>query len=190
MWSGSHAPSALALSSAETERLYPYPARMIARSFVGFHERGVLNETAQRIGQLRHSSFNCVETFRFTTADRAAEMAELITSKRLDRLSRNSAQGSSREEVAAEWKRIAEERETILEWGRVTGMLREVVALYRFERHMGSWSYHAHVEAAKLIDKAHPPIFDPMNLAGVMIEWSEREHREWFWRCCRDGHCL
>jgi hypothetical protein len=39
--------------------------------------------------------------------------------------------------------------------------------------------------AAKLIEKLHPAVDDPVNHAGVCIEWAEREHREWFWRCCR-----
>ena len=65
-------------------------------------------------------------------------------------------------------------------------MLREVVEEYRFERHRGSYSNTAHVAAAKLIEKNHTTITDPLNYAGVLIEWSEKEHRAWIWRCCRD----
>jgi plasmid stabilization system protein ParE len=175
-------------SSAETEQRYPHAVRLIARSYVGFYERGLLNDTA---ANLRHHHFNRIETFHFITVDAAAEMAELIASQCLDRLSRNSTQGSNRGDVAAEWRRIAEEREGILQWGRTTGMTGQVVAHYRAERHLGSCSYGAHVAAARLLaERAKVSIHDPMNHAGVMIEWAEREHRAWFWRCCRDGHYL
>ncbi len=178
-------------SSAETEQRFPHAVRLIARSYVGFHERGILNDTAASLGPFRHNNFNRIETFHFVTADAAAEMSEVITSQRLDRLSPNSTQGSSRGDVAAEWRRIAEEREVILAWGRKTGMLGQVVAHYRAERHLGACSYRAHVEAARLLtDRAKVSIGEPMNYAGVMIEWAEREHRAWFWRCCRDGHYL
>src|SRR4051812_29947846 len=88
-------PEPLIYSSAETEQRYPHAVRLIARSFVGFCERGLLNDTAASLGPFRHTNFNRVETFNFGTADAAAEMAELIASHRLDRLSRNSSQGSS-----------------------------------------------------------------------------------------------
>jgi hypothetical protein len=38
--------------------------------------------------------------------------------------------------------------------------------------------------------EADPSISDAMNHAGELIEWAEREHRDWFWRCCRDHHRL
>jgi hypothetical protein len=184
-------PEPILYSSAETEQRYPHAVRLIARSYVGFHERGLLNDAATSLGPFRHNNWNRIETFRFATADAAAEMAEMIASQRLDRLSRNSTQGSSRGDVAAEWRRIAEEREVILAWGRKTGMTGQVAAHYRAERHYGSCSYRAHVEAARLlIDRAKASIDEPVNHAGVMIEWAEREHRAWFWRCCRDGHYL
>ena len=82
------------------------------------------------------------------------------------------------------------EREEILAWGRATGMMREVVQEYRFERHSGTYSYKAHEAAARLIENAYPTIADPLNYAGVLIEWSEKEHRAWFWHCCRDGQHL
>jgi hypothetical protein len=69
-------------------------------------------------------------------------------------------------------------------------MLREVVQQYRFERHAGRHSCNAHQAAAQLIEKAYPTIADPFNYAGVLIEWSEKEHRSWFWRCCQDHHVL
>ena len=68
-----------------------------------------------------------------------------------------------------EWERIDAEREEILAWGRVTGMLREVVQYYRFERHVGRYSHTAHQVAAKRIEEVHPTIPDPLNYAGVLI---------------------
>lgn len=186
-----YAPEPIIYSSAETEQRYPHAVRLIARSYVGFYERGILNDTAASLGPFRHHHFNRIETFHFVTADAAAELAELIASQRLDRLSKNSSQGSSRGEVAAEWRRIAEEREAILAWGRAAVMLGQVVAHYRAERHLGACSYRAHIESAKLLSEwAKVSIDDPMNYSGVMIEWAEREHRGWFWRCCRDGRYL
>lgn len=82
------------------------------------------------------------------------------------------------------------EREEILGWGRATGLLREVVQQYRFERRQGADSAAAHLEAAKLVAAADPRIVDPSKYARVMVAWAESEHRAWFWRCCRDGHRL
>lgn len=82
------------------------------------------------------------------------------------------------------------ERETILDWARASGLLREVVQQYRFERRQGADSRAAHCEAAKLVAAADPRIVDPLKYAHVMVAWAEREHRAWFWRCCRDGHRL
>lgn len=83
-----------------------------------------------------------------------------------------------------------DDRELILTWGRTTGLLREVVQEYRFERRQGAPSSEAHVAASKLLERADPSLDDPLTFAGVMIEWAEREHRAWFWRCCRDHHLL
>lgn len=186
-----YAPEPIIYSSVETEQRYPHAIRLIARSYVDFYERGILNDTAMSLGPFRHNHFNRFETFSFATIDASVEMAELIASQRLDRLFRNSNHGSSRGDVIAEWRRIAEEREGILAWGRRTGLLGQVVAHYRAERHLGSCSYRAHVEATKLlVERAKVSIDDPMNYSGVMVEWAEREHRAWFWRCCRDGHYL
>jgi hypothetical protein len=82
------------------------------------------------------------------------------------------------------------EREEILCWGRATGLLREVVQQYRFERRQGADTAVAHDAAAKLVAAADPRIVDPLRHAKVMIAWAESEHRAWFWRCCRDGHRL
>ena len=82
------------------------------------------------------------------------------------------------------------ERETILGWARASGLLREVIQQYRFERRQGAGSPAAYDEAAKLVAAADPQIVDPLKYARVMVAWAEHEHRAWFWRCCRDGHRL
>ena len=69
-------------------------------------------------------------------------------------------------------------------------VLQEVVQEYRFSRRQGDCSNTAHENASGVVAKADPSIADPMNHAGVLIEWAEREHREWFWRCCRKHHVL
>ncbi len=33
-------------------------------------------------------------------------------------------------------------------------------------------------------------VADPLAYAGHIIEWAEREHLVWFWRCCREHHVL
>ena len=65
------------------------------------------------------------------------------------------------------------EREAILDWGRATGLLREVVQQYRFERRQGADTAAAHREAAKLVAAADPRIEDPSKYAHVMIAWAE-----------------
>jgi len=109
------------------------------------YERGLLYDTAASLGPFRHTNFNRIETVHFVTADAAGEMAELIASHCLNRLFLNSAQGSGRDDVVAEWRRIAAEREVILAWGRKTGIVGQVAAHYRAERHYGSCSCEARI---------------------------------------------
>ena len=143
-----------------------------------------------QFGDMRCGEFNWIRRYYFTCPDQAEKLREHALDLRLHRLRVQCGEGATREEVALEWERMAAEREEILAWGRLTGMTRQVVAHYRAERHVGTYSYTAHFNAAKLIEKAHPTIADPRNYAGVMIEWAEREHRAWFWRCCRGLHHL
>ncbi len=177
-------------SSEQIERVFPYTAPIIRRGSWTFSETGDVNSEVERLGKHRRFDFNNVHRYRFEREELAAALTEFALSRCLHRLQPNSTRGASREEVALEWERMEAEREEILAWGRTTGMMREVVQEYRFERHRGSYSYNAHEVAARLIEKAHPTIADPLNYAGVLIEWSEKEHRAWFWRCCRDGHHL
>ena len=69
-------------------------------------------------------------------------------------------------------------------------MLIEIVQTYRFERRQGAFSSAAHAAAARLVEKMDATIGNPLTYAGVCIEWAEREHRQWFWRCTRDHQLL
>jgi hypothetical protein len=177
-------------TSEEVERAFPHATQVIRRGHWMVYEQAEVNAMLHGLGEHRSGCFNGIGTFRFTQAEHAAAFAEYALDKRLHRLKANSTHGATREEVALEWERRAAEREEILAWGRITGMTRQVVAHYRAERHVGTWSWPAHLAAARLIEKAHPTVTDPCHYAGVMIEWAEREHRSWFWRCCRGLHQL
>ena len=177
-------------SSAEIERAFPHATQVIRRGHWMVYEQAEANAMLSKLGEYRSGCFNGVCTFRFMQPEPVAAFAEYAFEKRLHRLKPNSTHGATREEVALEWERRAAEREEILAWGRTSGMTRQVVAHYRAERHVGAWSWPAHLAAARLIEKAHPTIADPGHYAGVMIEWAEREHRSWFWRCCRGLHQL
>jgi hypothetical protein len=92
----------------------------------------------------------------------------------------------SGDDDAAEW----ESTQTILAWGRRDGRLKEVVQEYRFGRRQGDSSERAYVCAALRVASLDASIADPQTCAAVLIQWMEREHRDWFWRCCRDHHVL
>ncbi|NQW53895.1 MAG: hypothetical protein HQ465_21925 [Rhodospirillales bacterium] len=177
-------------TSAELEQAFPHATSIIRRGHWTATEQAELNDWMRQFGDTRCGDFNSVRRYHFTCPQQAAALREHALDLRLHRLRANCTYGATREEMALEWERVAAEREEILAWGRTTGMTRQVVAHYRAERHVGSYSYTAHFAAAKLIEKAHPTIADPRNHAGVMIEWAEREHRSWFWRCCRGLHHL
>ena len=177
-------------TSAELERAFPHTTAIIRRGYWSAAEHAELNGWMMQFGDMRCGEFNWIRRYYFTCPDQAAKLREHALDLRLHRLRVQCGEGATREEVALEWERMAAEREEILAWGRLTGMTRQVVAHYRAERHVGTYSYTAHFNAAKLIEKAHPTIADPRNYAGVMIEWAEREHRAWFWRCCRGLHHL
>ena len=177
-------------TSAELERAFPHTTSIIRRGYWSAAEHAELNGWMMQFGDMRCGEFNWIRRYYFTCPDQAEKLREHALDLRLHRLRVQCGEGATREEVALEWERMAAEREEILAWGRLTGMTRQVVAHYRAERQVGTYSYTAHFNAAKLIEKAHPTIADPRNYAGVMIEWAEREHRAWFWRCCRGLHHL
>jgi hypothetical protein len=179
------------LSSADVERLYPARVARIARGELTYTEKGSLNEEVSCIDQeWRSGHFNGLEYFHFRFPEQGARMAAFLLKQRLHRLVPGSTQAPTAEEVDAAWTAIAQERDAILAWGRSTKMLIEIVQTYRFERRQGAYSSTAHAAAAKVVEKVDPSIGDPMTYAGVCIEWAEREHRGWFWRCTRDHHLL
>jgi hypothetical protein len=179
------------LSSADVERLYPARVARIARGELTYADRGSINVEASRIDrEWRGGQFNGIEYFHFRFPEQGARMAAFLWQHRLHRLVPGSSQAPTPEEVDAAWLRLAQERDVILAWARSTRMLIEIVQAYRFERRQGACSAAAHAVAAKLVEKLDPSIGDPMTCAGVCIEWAEREHRPWFWRCTRDHQVL
>jgi hypothetical protein len=179
------------LSSADIERLYPARVARIARGELTYADRGRINEEVSRIDQeWRSGHFNGIDYFHFRFPEQGARMAAFLMKQRLHRLVPESSQAPTPDEVDAAWARLAQEREVILAWARSTRMLIEIVQAYRFERRQGACSSAAHAAAAEGIAKADPSISDPMTWAGVCIEWAEREHRHWFWRCTRDHQLL
>ena len=177
-------------TSEELERAFPHTTAIIRRGYWTATEQAELNGWMRQFDDTRCVEFNSIRRYYFTCPEQATKLREHALDLRLHRLRVQCGEGATREEVALEWERRAAEREEILAWGRLTGMTRQVVAHYRAERHVGTYSYTAHFNAAKIIEKTHPTIADPRNHAGVMIEWAEREHRSWFWRCCRGLHHL
>ena len=179
------------LSSADVERLYPARVARIARGELTYAERGSINEEMSCIDrEWRRGHFNGIEYFHFRFPEQGARMAAFLCRQRLHRLVPGSSEAPTPAEVDAEWVRLAQEREAILAWARSTRMLIEIVQAYRFERRQGACSSTAHAVAAKVVEKAAPSIADPLTWAGVCIEWAEREHRQWFWRCTRDHQLL
>jgi hypothetical protein len=179
------------LSSADIERLYPARVARIARGELTYAERGRINEEVSRIdSEWRAGHFNGIEYFHFRFPEQGARMAAFLLKQQLHRLVPGSSEAPTAEEVDAAWARLAEERETILAWARSTRMLIEIVQAYRFERRQGACSAAAHAVAAKVVEKVEPSIGDPLTWAGACIEWAEREHRQWFWRCTRHHQLL
>jgi hypothetical protein len=179
------------LSSAEVERLYPARVARIARGELSYADRGRINEEMSCIDrEWRGGQFNGIEYFHFRFPEQGARMAAYLMKHRLHRLVPGSSQAPTSDEVDAAWARLAQEREASLAWARSTRMLIEIVQTYRFERRQGAFSSAAHAAAARLVEKMDPSIGDPLTHAGVCIEWAEREHRQWFWRCTRDHQLL
>jgi hypothetical protein len=173
------------MSSAEIERHLPYTSRVIMRTPWETSDHLTVNAFRGRItNDYRCGHWNEITTYHFTRQTQAAEFTEFIRTNRLHRLHRNCTKGAGQAEVALEWMRLCDERQLILAWGRAEkGRLMEVVQSYRFARRDGRYNA-AHDAAGKTVVQLDPTVGDPMNYAGVLIEWAEREHREWFWRCC------
>ncbi len=179
------------LSSAETEHRYPYTSRVIKRTRWETHEHLSVNEVLAKLTNDHCCGFfNEIETYHFPRQKQAADFTDFIRAGRYHRLRRNSTYGASQTEVALEWMRLCDERQAILAWGRAAkGRTMEVVQSYRFARREGRHNA-AHDEAAQTVAALDATVGDPRNYAGVLIEWAEREHRGWFWRCCREPHAL
>jgi hypothetical protein len=179
------------LSSEDVERLYPAKVARIARGELTYADSGRINEEACRIDEAwRGGHFNGLEYFHFRFPEQGATMAAFLLKERLHRVIPGCTQAPTPEEVEAEWRRIARERDVILAWARSTKLLIEIVQEYRFERRQGDFSYAAHCAAAKVVETADRSIRDAMTYAGVCIEWAEREYRGWFWRCAPNHQVL
>ena len=116
-------------------------------------------------------------------------MAAFLWKQRLHRLVPGSSQAPSPDEVTAAWTRLAEERETILAWARSTRMLIEIVQTYRFRAAPGRLLLERSCRRGHGGREGGSVHRRPMTWAGVCIEWAEREHRQWFWRCCGITSC-
>jgi hypothetical protein len=179
------------LSSGDVERLYSARVARIAQSELTYADRARINERASRKdAEWRGGHFNGLEYFHFRFPEQGATMAAILLRERLHRLVRGSTQAPTPEEVEAEWRRMAKERDAILCWARSTKLLMEIVQTYRFERRQGAFSSTAHSAAAKLVETMDRSVSDPVTYAGVCIEWAEREYRQWFWRCAPNHQVL
>ena len=179
------------LSSADVERLFPGRVARIARGELTYAERGRILERVGEIDrQWRGGDFNGIEYFHFRFPEQGGTLANFLLRERLHRLVPGSVQAPTPEEVEADWRRMAAQRDDILAWARKNKALSEIVQTYRFERRQGAFSYMAHCAAAKVVKQIDPSVDDAMNYAGVCIEWVEREFRDWFWRCAPNHQVL
>ena len=165
------------MSSDEIEQAYPHATSIVRRGSWFASEHLDLNGFVQGLGRYRSGSFNNLHTYRFARGDQAAALTEYCLVHRLHRLAPNSMTGAEHHEIADEWVRLADERETILDWARKTRFLQEVLQGYRFERNWGSYSSTAHEATRRLIETRYPEIPDPLNYAGVIIVSAERASR-------------
>jgi hypothetical protein len=185
---GSH--HGLPLSSAKVEQFFPHLVPVIRRHPLQYSARGALNEKLAGLGEHRSGYFNAIERHHLRTECAAAALREYVAACRPDRLVPGSDEGSTPEQVAEAWCQIEREREAALRWAREKRVLQEVVQEYRFERRCGSFSMTAHEAAGRIVAKADATVATPLVWAGYIVEWAEREHRAWFWRCCRGHHVL
>ena len=181
----------MGLSSAEIERAFPYLSKVILRTPWRTHEQLAVN---QRLTQLTNDyhrwHFNGISTYRFPRQETAASFTDFVRIGRYHRLKRDCHDGAGQTEIALEWLRLCDERQSILAWGRQDGRLQSVVQAYRFARRCGDHADKAYADAGDAVRRLDPSVAEPMNHAAVLLEWAEREHRAWFWRCCRDHHVL
>ena len=179
------------LSSDDVERLFPGRVARIARGELTYAEKGRIVERCGEIDrEWRGGDFNGIEYFHFRFPEQGATMAAFLLREGLHRLVPGSLQAPTPEEVEADWRRMAAQRDDILAWARKAKALSEIVQTYRFERRQGAFSHMAHHAAAKVVKQIDPSVDDAMTYAGMCIEWAEREFREWFWRCAPNHQVL
>ncbi len=179
------------LSSTDVERLFPARVARIARGALTYTEKGRILVKAGEIDPTwRGGRFNGIEYFHFRFPEQSATMAAFLLREGLHRLVPESLQAPTPADVEAEWQRMATQREAILGWARARKALSEIVQTYRFERRRGAYSHSAHAAAAKTVTQIDRSVDDAMTYAGVCIEWAEREHRAWFWRCAPNDQVL
>lgn len=179
------------LSSTEIEREFPYTSKVILRTPWRTHEQLAVNDKVHQLANDYFCGrFNRMRCYHFARQDQAAAFTDFIRQGRYHRLRPDCCEGPSQQELALEWLRLCDERQSILAWGRVGSRLQEVVMAYRFHRKIGCGSEEAHRQSALAVAALDGGVSDPLNHAGVLIEWAEREHRAWFWRCCLRHHVL
>jgi len=179
------------LSSADVERLLPARVSRIARGALTGREEGrILVKAGEIDPKWRGGKFNGIEYFHFRFPEQSATMAAFLLREGFHRLVPESLQVPTPEELEAEWQRLAAQREAILGWARAKKAVSEIVQTYRFERRQGACSHSAHSAAAKTVEQIDRSVDDAMTYAGVCIEWAEREHRAWFWRCAPNDQVL
>lgn len=180
----------LSLSSAEIERHFPHLVPIILRHPLSFGVRLAFNEVLSGLGERRTGLFNGIETHHVRTECAAMALRAYVADRRLDRLVPGSDEEATREQVVEAWREIERERSAAMLWARSRRVLQEVVQEYRFERRRGSFSVTAHEAAGRIVARADATVANPLAYAGYIVEWAEREHRTWFWRCCRENHVL
>src|SRR5579862_4519943 len=105
------------LSSADIEQDFPYTSRVILRTRWLVHEQLSVN---QRLSELCNQHychhFNRISCYNFASRDQASRFTDFIRERRLHRLKPDCHVGPTQQELALEWMRICDERQTILAW--------------------------------------------------------------------------
>jgi len=119
-------------------------------------------------------------------------MAAYLMKRRLHRLVPGSSQAPTSEEVDAAWGAAGAGTRSDPRLGAIDADAhRDRADLPISERRPGRLLLGGPcAAAAKMVEKMDLSIGDPLTHAGVCIEWAEREHRQWFWRCTRDHQLL
>src|SRR5262249_20756844 len=123
------------LSPSDIERLYPALAARLDYGELTYSERLCINEQVSLLDdERRRGTFNGLEYFYFRFPEQAALMTAFLLRQGFHRIVPGSTQPATPEQVEAEWRRRASEREAVLAWMRETKMYSPIVLAYRFER--------------------------------------------------------